>query len=71
MWTDGRNGALVYWLEFRHDWNAPAERHVLCKAQAECLVAYRGVCCWLFVVGSRHDSASGACPSLDGGVSDN
>ena len=32
-------------LYLRHDWSAPAERHVQCKARAECLVAYRGVCC--------------------------
>ena len=74
MWTDGRNGApvvfLVFWLDL-----ATMGMRLLSACAVKGTV---GVPCSLqrnllsVVVGSsRHDSASEACPSLDGGVSDN
>ena len=69
MWTDGRNGASVYWLDFvtigMRLVSACAVKgtsRVPCSLQRSLL----SVVCWFMTV-----PASEACPSLDGGVSDN
>ena len=46
MWTDGRNGAPVYWLDFVTIGMRLLSAMCSVRHERSAFLAYRGVCCW-------------------------